>query len=41
MTTGRRIAGDVRPAQIAEAIEWARKHRESLAFKWAELNERG
>jgi hypothetical protein len=35
------IAGDVRPAQIAEAIEWARKYRESLAFKWAELNERG
>ena len=29
------------PAQIAEAIAWARAHRESLALKWAELNERG
>jgi hypothetical protein len=35
------IAGDARPAQIAEAIVWAREHRESLALKWAELNERG
>ncbi len=35
------IAGEARPAQIAEAIAWARAHRESLARKWAELNERG
>ena len=35
------IAGDARPAQIAEVIAWARDHRESLALKWAELNERG
>jgi hypothetical protein len=35
------IEGVARPAQIAEAIAWARAHRESLARKWAELNERG
>ena len=35
------IAGEARPAQIAEAIAWARGRRESLALKWAELNERG
>jgi hypothetical protein len=35
------IAGAARPAQIAEVIAWARAHRESLALKWAELNERG
>ena len=35
------IAGDARPAQIAEVIAWGRDHRESLALKWAELNERG
>jgi Domain of unknown function (DUF4160) len=34
------IEGEARPAQIAEAIAWARAHRESLALKWAELNER-
>jgi hypothetical protein len=34
------IAGDARPAQITEAIGWARAHRESLALKWTELNER-
>ena len=33
------IADEARPAQIAEVIAWA--HRESLALKWAELNERG
>jgi hypothetical protein len=27
--------------RISEAIAWARAHRESLALKWAELNERG
>ena len=37
----RTIAGEARPAQIAEAIAWARAHRKSLALKWAELNERG
>jgi hypothetical protein len=35
------IASDARPARIAEMIERAREHRESLARKWAELNERG
>jgi hypothetical protein len=35
------IEGEARPAQIAEAIAWARDHRESLALKWAELSERG
>jgi hypothetical protein len=34
-------AGEARPAQIAEVLAWAREHRESLARKWAELNERG
>ena len=34
------IAGEARPAQIAEAVAWARVHRESLALRWAELNER-
>lgn len=35
------IAGEARLAQITEIIAWARVHRESLALKWAELNERG
>lgn len=35
------IAGEARPAQIAEAIAWATAHREALALRWAELNERG
>lgn len=35
------IAGDARPAQIAEALAWAKDHRDMLALKWAELNERG
>jgi Domain of unknown function (DUF4160) len=35
------IEGEARPVQIAEAIAWARAHRESPALKWAELNERG
>ena len=35
------IAGEARQAQIAQAIEWAREHREWLALKWAELNQRG
>jgi Domain of unknown function (DUF4160) len=35
------IAGEARPAQIAEALAWARTHRETLALKWVELNERG
>lgn len=34
------IAGEARPAQIAEAMAWARRNREMLAFKWVELNER-
>jgi hypothetical protein len=35
------IAGEARPAQIADAIAWARAHQAELAAKWAELNERG
>jgi hypothetical protein len=35
------IEGRARPAQISEAIAWARAHREALALTWAELNERG
>jgi hypothetical protein len=35
------IEGEARPAQLAEAMAWARAYRESLALKWAELNERG
>jgi hypothetical protein len=34
------IAGQARPIQIAEALAWAQVHREMLALKWAELNER-
>ena len=35
------IAGEARAAQIAAAMRWAGTHREALALKWAELNERG
>ena len=35
------IAGEARASDIAEAMAWARDHREMLALKWAELNERG
>ena len=35
------IAGEARPAQIANVLEWARAHRDSLALTWAKLNERG
>jgi hypothetical protein len=35
------IAGDARPAQIAEALAWAQSHQEALSLRWAELNERG
>jgi hypothetical protein len=35
------IAGEARAADFAEALAWAREHREWLALKWAELNERG
>jgi hypothetical protein len=34
------IDGEARHVQIAEAIAWARANQESLALKWAELNER-
>lgn len=34
------IAGDARPGQIAEALAWAEDHKEMLALKWIELNER-
>jgi len=35
------FAGEVRAAMIAEAIAWAKDHRQELDLKWAELNERG
>jgi hypothetical protein len=35
------IAGEARPAQIAEALAWAKSHQEGLALRWVELNERG
>ena len=35
------ITGEARPSQIAEVLAWEREHRESLALRWAELNERG
>ncbi|MGA2793558.1 MAG: DUF4160 domain-containing protein [Roseiarcus sp.] len=35
------IAGEARPTEIAEALAWAQTHREMLALKWVELNERG
>ena len=35
------IAGEARPAQVAEALAWAGEHRGALALRWAELNERG
>jgi hypothetical protein len=35
------IAGEARPAHIAEALAWAQSHQEALALRWAELNERG
>jgi hypothetical protein len=35
------IAGEARARDLAEALAWARTHREFLALKWAELSERG
>ena len=35
------FAGEARANQMAAAMAWARAHREELARKWAELNERG
>ena len=35
------IAGEAKAGDIAEALAWAEQHREQLALKWAELNERG
>jgi hypothetical protein len=35
------IEGKTRPSQIAEAMAWARAHKEALALCWAQLNERG
>ena len=35
------IAGEARPNQIAEALDWAKGRQSQLALKWAELNERG
>jgi hypothetical protein len=33
------IAGEARQTQIAETLGWAQAHQETLALKWAELNE--
>ncbi len=41
ISDGSVIAGEARPAQIAEALAWAQGHQEALALRWAELNERG
>ena len=35
------VAGEARLSDIAQALQWARENRESLALKWLELNERG
>jgi len=35
------IAGEARPAQIADVLRWAERERPTLTLKWAELNERG
>ena len=35
------LAGDARPGQMAEALGWAREHRDQLMRAWLELNERG
>ena len=35
------IAGQARPAQLAEALDWVRRERLTLTVRWAELNERG
>ncbi|WP_245291623.1 DUF4160 domain-containing protein [Methylosinus sp. R-45379] len=35
------IAGRAKPAQIAEALEWAQRNGDALAIEWARLNERG
>ena len=34
------IAGEARPAQLAEAILWAKSNQTALTTKWQELNER-
>ena len=34
------IAGEAKAGEFAEALSWARAHREMLAMKWAQLNER-
>jgi hypothetical protein len=35
------IAGEARQSQISQVLAWAQAHREMLALKWTELNERG
>jgi hypothetical protein len=35
------IAGQARPAQIADVLLWAEQQRPALQLKWAELNARG
>jgi hypothetical protein len=35
------IAGDARASDVVAALAWARDHRDMLAAKWLELNERG
>jgi hypothetical protein len=35
------IAGEARPSQLAEAMQWVQTNQKSLVLKWDELNERG
>lgn len=35
------IAGAARAPQLRDPLRWAAAHRELLALKWTELNERG
>jgi hypothetical protein len=34
------VAGEARQGDIAEALAWAKTHKEALALEWAELDER-
>jgi len=35
------IAGEARPAGVADALAWAKANRATLERRWRELNERG
>lgn len=34
------IAGEARQSQVVQALAWAQEHKDLLALKWMELNER-